>query len=197
MVRRRGFTMVELLVVIAIMGVLTLLSVGTYSSFRKGRKVVSGAGGVSATFSAARSYAIATNGWYTVVFQFRNPVSGAEQASFWIDEVYPGSGASAPSTSNPFPPAYLQRKRPRVTTPQLLPDGVRLSDVVINTTGTVAYSDPAYSQVAVLFEPDSTSDQASVHLIEANADSSIPENYCTVKLYGPTAKAKVFINQKN
>jgi prepilin-type N-terminal cleavage/methylation domain-containing protein len=194
MARWRGFTVVELLVVIAIMSLLTLISVGTYSSFRKGRKIASGAEGVSTAFSTARSYAIAGNGWYTVVFQFRNPVTGAEESSYWIDEVYPDSGASAPSTSNPFPPAHLQRKRPRVTTPQLLPDGVRISDVAVNTTGTMTYTDQTASQVAVLFQPDSTSDQASVHLIETVADPAIDTNYYTIKLYRPTAKAKIFPN---
>ena len=192
--RRRGLgvSLIELLVVVALMLILSGAIIGIYAWAKTEQKVAAGAKRVNSLFITARSFAVIDNGWYAAVFQFRNPVTNAKEATFWIDEVYKDSASAAATATNPFPPSYLQRKRPRITTPIGLPSGVELSDVVINTTGTVLYNDSAYSQVAILFRGDGTSDQASVHLHDAAADPADLTSYYTVKLYGPTAKSKVF-----
>lgn len=185
----------ELLTVIAIVSLLTLVAIGSYANFRKGRRTVDAAQSVQAAMVAARSYAITSGGWYTLVFQFVNPMTNESEVSYWVDEVVPDSSQSAASSSAPFPPAYLQRKRPRVTTPELVPPGLKVT-LDINTTGTMTYPSTGMNYAAILFREDGTSDQASVQMVDDNADATQASNYTTVKLYGPTGKPRVIAHDK-
>ncbi len=193
--RTRGFSLIELLTVIAIVSLLTLVAIGSYANFRKSRRTVDAAQSVQSAMVAARSYAITSGSWYTLVFQFVNPMTNEPEVSYWIDEVVPKSTKSAATASAPFPPSFLDRKRMRVTTPELVPPGLKVT-LDINTTGTVSYPSSGVNYAAILFREDGTSDQASVQMVDDNADASQASNYTTVKLYGPTAKPRVIAHDK-
>lgn len=179
--------------VLAIAGALTAISVGLYAGFQRERRITAAAQTVNSTFRTARSQAITTNGWYTVVFQFNDPLTNEERASVWIDEVVPESAKSTGDANSPFPPHYYTRKTHRVTTPEYLPEGVRLVDVVFGTTQTLTR---ANNHAAVLFKGDGTSHQATVHLLDTSGDAGEDASYHTVKLYAPTAKSKIFPNTR-
>lgn len=193
---QHGFSLVELLVVFAIVATISAVAVGSYSSFRKGRRIQSGAAMVNSLFVTARSYAISTNQHYRVVLQMRNPQTRTEQYALWIDQV------SAPSEASPNPSTLDEAVRAKVTTPELLPEGLRISDTLVTvvesgqtpTTTTVQF--PKDNYAVVHFSPDGTSDGAVVHLIDAASDPAVAENYYTVKLYQPTAATKILAEAK-
>lgn len=185
---RRAFTLVELMVVFAITAILTLLTVGGYANFRKNRQIRSGAESVNSVFVAARSYAIATGQWHRVVFQFRNP-DGREQYSYWVDEIDPFTN----STPNPGVPEPARRAK--VTTPDVLPEQVRITDIKVDPYAT-EFSYPTNTYVVVRFFPDGTSDNVAVHLLGLNGDPNNDAHYYTVKVYAPTGKSKIIADSR-
>jgi prepilin-type N-terminal cleavage/methylation domain-containing protein len=184
-----GFTLIELIVVFAITAVLSLIAVGTYANFRKNRQIRSAAESINSVFVAARSYAIATGQWHRVVFQMENPSTSAEQYSFWVDQIDPFTSLD-PAPSVPEPAV-----KPKITTPDFLPERVRISDIEINTTSTT-YQYPADPFVIGRFFPDGSSDMITVHLLQKDSDPNVDSNYFTIKVYPPTGQAKIFPDEK-
>lgn len=178
--------------VIVISSVLTLIAVGSYSGFRKARLVRTGAESLNSAFVAARSYAISGNQWYRVVMQFRNPVTGDEEYSYWVDELPPNPNPSDPP--NPYDLRDVPARRMKVTTPEFLQPGLKIADVTFGTTPTATLVQYPNDRYAIFrFGPSGeTMESGAVHLIENVADSRIESNYYTIKIYSPTAKSKIF-----
>jgi prepilin-type N-terminal cleavage/methylation domain-containing protein len=185
---RRAFTLVELMVVFAITAILTLIAVGSYASFRKSRQIRSAAESVNSVFVAARSYAIATGQWHRVVFQFKN-LAGAEQYSYWVDEIDPFTSA-VPNPAIPEP-----ARKAKITTPDVMQEQVKISGIKIDPYPT-EFAHPADTYVVVRFFPDGTSDMTSVYLLPIGADPAQDVNYYTVKVYSPTGKSKIIPDDK-
>lgn len=189
---RTGFTLLELVVVLAIVLVVTLVAVGGYANLRKGRSVRTAAEAVQALLVGARAYAITTNGHYRVVIQMRNPSTGQEQTSYWIDEIYPSDAEV--TTPNPAVPEAA--KTPKITTPELLPEDVDLADVEVvqvKDPGISTKASPETTSYAVIrFFPDGSSDGATVRLVRGGAltADNNPRAY-VIRLVAPTAKARI------
>ncbi|MCX7018949.1 MAG: prepilin-type N-terminal cleavage/methylation domain-containing protein [bacterium] len=198
---RAGFTLLELMVVIVMIMILTLMAIGSYANFRKSRRIRSAAENVNSAFVAARSYAIANDKWYRVVFQLKNPQTGAAQYAVWIDEIQR-------NTSRPPNPANATINdgvtRPKITTPEFLPEAVAVTGAVINNG-----VDPVFTLTSdgnnyflVRFMPDGSSDQASIYLWDTQSPSATPltpppHSYYTVKLYAPTARSHIYPETRN
>lgn len=189
---KHGFSVIELLVVLAIIAIASVVVVGSYSNFRKGRRIQSGAAMINTLFATARSYAISTNQHYRVVLQMRNPMTQAEEYVLWIDQVY------SDVQEAPNPSLLAPAQKPKVTTPETLAQGLRIADATVNvvrpgqtaTNQTMQYSTNNYA--VIHFAPDGTSDGATVHLIDAESDPAVSTNYHTIKLYQPTASSKIY-----
>jgi prepilin-type N-terminal cleavage/methylation domain-containing protein len=179
----RGFSFLELLVVIVIIGILTLVVISSYSTFRRTTRIKGGAQRINSCLVAARAHAVSTNSWYRVVLQL-------DTNSFWIDEIEPDSNA----TPNPALPEPA--RRPKVTTPEQLPTGLKITDVVVaaqTPDGTIPapFQYPPDRFIVIRFRPDGSSDYAAIHLLGDNTDPAVDQNYYTVLLYSATAKSRI------
>lgn len=188
---RRGFSLVELSVVAAILLLLALLAIGSYVNFATARRVRSGAEEVNSVFTTARAYAIASNKWHRVVFQMRNPLNAGEEVySYWIDEIAPNSSGTP---NAPQPGLASGILRPKVTTPEALPQEIRLAAIYVDNGDTATtYTSAANQAVVVRFRPDGSSDGALVSLIDRQHATTDEARYYQVKVYAPTGKSKIF-----
>lgn len=188
-----GFTIPELLVVTTIIFVLTLVAVGSYATFRKSRQIRSAAEMVNSAFVNARSYAIARNATHRVVFQFRNPVTGAQEYSFWVDQTSDAE-AEAPVGPAKAPALPATAGIPKVVTPvQLIPE-IRIYG--ISPIDGTEFTPAQANYVVVRFKPDGSSDSAAVHLISDSGNAADASSFYTVKLSSPTGKSRVYANAK-
>ena len=179
----RGFSFLELLVVVVVIGILTLVVISSYSTFRRTTRIKGGAQRINSCLVAARAHAVSTNSWYRVVLQLDNN-------SFWVDEIEPDSN----TTPNPVLPEPA--RRPKVSTPELLPVGLRITDVAVaaqtpDGAGPTPFQLPADRFVVIRFRPDGSSDFASIHLLGENTDPLVDQNYYTVLLYSASAKSRI------
>ena len=182
--------MVELSVVVGIILLLSLLAIGSYAQFSRGRRVLAAAQGISGVLTTARAYAIATNKWQRVVIQFRNPDTNAEEFAYWIDEIAQNSS----TTPNPaLPGTDSGILKPKVTTPEFVRPEVRIASVFVDNSDTATtYPASSNGSVVIRFKPDGSSDHAVVNLTARSDDPLDASRYYRVKLYGPTGKTKVF-----
>jgi prepilin-type N-terminal cleavage/methylation domain-containing protein len=182
-----GFTFIEILVVVLIIAVLSVVAVGSYTSFRNARRLNFAASALTNTFATARSYAISSNKWHRVVVQLKNPVSGIEEFAYWIDEIASGSS----TVPNPSPAnigaGVVRSKLIGVGT---LFDDVRVAEVAVNTTGTLITPSTDYFAV-VRFKPDGSADLASLHLEDMRASPAGPNRLATIKVYPATGKVQL------
>lgn len=188
--------MVELLVVLAVILFVSLTAVTGYANLRRSRSVRQAAEAIQAVFVSARAYAITTNGYYRVVFQMQDPATGAEQTTFWIDEIYRNTNL------DPSPSAVdvtRDVKTAKITTPERLPEGVSLAELLITPSVTHAGNGvptpvlPTSDSYAVIrFFPEGSSDEATVRLIREGGSTAAtnPQAY-TVRLAAPTAKPRI------
>jgi Tfp pilus assembly protein FimT len=168
--------------------ILSLAAVGSYASFRKGRRVVLASQTLASTLGAARTYAISTNGWYRVVLQFRNPVDNQVQYAYWIDEIEPNTN----TVPNPGTNLVTQNvKRAKITTPEKLTESVEIASAISMTTATVVTAQTG-SYAIVRFFQDGSSDMASIRLRDRTGDPSSPSSLSTIKVYPGTGKTQVF-----
>lgn len=182
----RAFSLIELLIVFAIIAIISLIAIGSYANFRRGRQIRSAAENINSVFVAARSFAITSGNWNRVVFQLRNPLSGKEEYSYWIDELDPNP-TGPPNPVVPPPP-----KTPKIITPIPLIEGVKIADVTLPSQVPTTYDISNSDYILVFFSPQGTSDTALVHLLSTDvSDSTVAASYYTVRLYGPTAKSKI------
>jgi hypothetical protein len=163
--------------------ILSVLAVGSYSAMKQRRNLRTAAESFNSALVTARSYAVSRNEWHRLVIQFRDPVTVAESGVYWIDEVAPGSN----STPNPGTPEVPVR--PKITTPQNLPLGVHFLDASIGGT---TFTATANNFVIIRFFPNGSSDEADVRLYEDSVAGNRPTPIQTVKLYGATAKSRIF-----
>jgi type II secretory pathway pseudopilin PulG len=182
--------MVELSVVVGIILLLSLLAIGSYANFSRGRRVLASAQSLSSILTTARSYAIANNRWQRVVIQFRNPDTNAEEFAYWIDEI---SQNSSTTPNPPLPGTVPGILKPKVTTPELLQPEVRIASVFVDNGDTATtYPASVNGSVVIRFKPDGSSDHAVVNLTGRANDPLDESKYYRVKVYGPTGKTKIF-----
>ncbi|MBX7244885.1 MAG: prepilin-type N-terminal cleavage/methylation domain-containing protein [Candidatus Sumerlaeaceae bacterium] len=188
---RRAFSLIELLVVIAIMLILTVLAVGAYANFNKARRIRSSAESINSIFTTARAFAISKNQWYRVVFQFKNPDTGAEEFAYWIDEIVRNTSASPSPPIIQLPNGVIT---PKVTTPEFMDQKVQIESIYVDNLADPAttITASAANYAVVRFRPDGSSDASSVHIISRATDPAVDSNYYTIKLYNPSAKSKIY-----
>lgn len=187
--RRGGFSVVELLVVVTIIIILTLSAVGGYTRFAAARHVESGAESIRMVLNTARSYAISTNRWHRVVFQFRNPMTGQEDFTYWIDDIYQNTSTTPNPASPGTDPGIL---KPKVTSPEPLDSVLRIASVrVDNGVTNNTYDSQTNNAVVVRFKPDGSSDGVLVNLLRKNQDRTNASNYTQIKVYSPSGSSRV------
>jgi Tfp pilus assembly protein FimT len=166
--------------VLLIIMVLSVGAVGGYLRFRESRAIKTGAENLMAAFAAARSFAISTNSPHRLVIETRDPVTGAERVSYWVDEIFPGS------SDEPFPTLPDQARTPRVTTPEFLPEGVRLYDI---TSRDITATADSINYAVIRFFRDGSTDGARLRLIDSNIPTEAQaRRVATVRLFPATGQ---------
>lgn len=180
---RRAFTITELLVVLAIISILSVTAIGGYTRFREGRALRTAAENLAAAMTAARSFAISTNAPHRLVIQMRDPVDGSPKTSYWVDEIFPNSN------EEPFPTVPEGARTPKVTTPEFLPEGVRLLEMgTANTTQTLA----TVPFAIIRFFRDGSSDQVRLVFLDENAtDATTARQVVTLSLNPATGQRQL------
>ena len=159
--------LLELIAVIVIIAILSSLSVIGFRRSRQTSLIDSESRKIRNAFSTARSWAIGQSGYFQVVISL-------DDSSYWIDQI------NAAGTVT----------RAKVITPEAIHDLVEITDLSI---GSVSYTSGVQY---VRFYPNGRSNEVTVHLILAAADHSDAAQYYTIRLYGPTARANIFKNQR-
>ena len=163
----RAITAIELVAVLLVIALLATASLATFAGYHQARLVSTQARKIQQVLALARSYAISHNGYYRVVF-------APNGRGFWIDKTDDQGEAT----------------QTRIVTPEATDERVRVAGIVAGSTHYTAES------VSLRFYPAGTSTDASIFLIRRGADPGDDSNYPTVKLYGPTARALIFENQR-
>lgn len=160
---RRAYSLIELLIVLAILSIFSTLAVLSYGTYRKSLRLKSAAREINTLFSTARNLAIEQNSYFQATIDISN-------RRIWVDKIN-----------------YLSNiSEPKITTPKQLNDFVTITDVTVNSrtdTSGVAH---------IVFRPNATSDYATVHLIRESDDTTVEENYYTIRVYSSTAKSRIY-----
>jgi prepilin-type N-terminal cleavage/methylation domain-containing protein len=164
---RKGYSLLEIIIVLSILAIFSTFAVLSYSTYRHHVRISNSAQEILSTLSTARTFAINQNSYFEVVID----ISGQQ---FWINEVN----------------SSRRTIRPKIVSPKSLNEFVRVTDVKVNALRRLA------GEARILFRPNSTSDQASIHLLRQNDDPGIEENYYTIKLYASTAQSHILPNAK-
>jgi prepilin-type N-terminal cleavage/methylation domain-containing protein len=163
---RRGFTITELISVLVIVVVLSTISLASFSAYNRLSMVSTTSQMLLRTLAAARSYAVANNGYYQVTLDL-------DGGAFWIDETDSSGNITVP----------------KVITPNEIDDRVVLDSATIDS------SDATSGIARLRFYPNGSSVDAYVYIIRRGANISSGTEYWTIRLYGPTARAVIFQNQ--
>jgi prepilin-type N-terminal cleavage/methylation domain-containing protein len=161
--KKRAFTATEMLVVLLILSILATISLSIFATQRKGSVISSEAQKLRMLMTTARSYALARNGYFRVAINMDRP-------SCWLDEV---------------DSAGLVIK-PKVVTSEPINEEIRIPEIKVDS------SSHKGGLVVLQFNPNGTSNEASIYLIRAEADRTKPANFTTLKLYAPTARVDTF-----
>jgi prepilin-type N-terminal cleavage/methylation domain-containing protein len=164
---RKAYSLLEIIVVLVILAVFSTFAVISYSTYREHARINNSAQEILSSLSTARTLAINQNSYYEVVID----ITGRQ---FWINEV----------------DSLRRVVRPKVISPKTLNDFINITDVKRNGVSRFA------GESHILVRPNSTSDQASIHLIREQDNPAIEENYYTVKVYASTAQSQILPNAK-
>ncbi|GAB4321695.1 MAG: hypothetical protein Kow0059_16480 [Candidatus Sumerlaeia bacterium] len=165
--RRAGLVFVEILVVLVIVVVFSSFVILTYSTYRENLEITSAAQTIRKVLSTARTKAINLNKYYIVTIDI-------DRSKVWIDE------------SNEARAVV----RPKVETPVVLPDYIRIREVRINST---TYTSGA---VEILFKPDGQGEYAVINLLRQGDNPAIDSNYYSIRLFPSTGTAQIIPNRK-
>ncbi|MBN1865684.1 hypothetical protein JW916_00175 [Candidatus Sumerlaeota bacterium] len=167
----RAVTALELATILLIILILTSLSAIGYRRYLDTSVVAVESQKIRKAFATARSWGISQNDYYRVVFSF-------DDRSYWIDQT----------------DAAGNTVRPKVVTPEPIHQDVAIEELRIGST---SYSSGVRN---VRFFPDGRSDEAAVYLVREALlrppNTPAPTDYYTIRLYGPTARANIFENQR-
>ena len=186
---RAGVTITEMLVVMMLVGILTVASTTIYVNARKQDDLAGEARKIQKAMATARSYAISSEDHYfQITFWNDRPWRPRGYGYwYWIDEI------AACDLSDAVTPTTVTRAK--IVTPESL--NIQLafphdlvSDPHPRITGGVA--DPSLNTIAFRFCPDGTSDDGAIALIRREANPEDSSAYQRVRLYGPTARSRVF-----
>jgi prepilin-type N-terminal cleavage/methylation domain-containing protein len=161
----RAYSLLEIVIVLAILSIFSTFAILSYSTYREHARIKNSAQEILSTLSTARTLAINQNSYFSVVID----ISGRK---FWINEV----------------DSFGHTVRPKIISPQSLQELIRITDVKVNTIRRLV------GESRILFRPNSTSDQASIHLLRESDNPAIEENYYTITLYASTAQAQILPN---
>ncbi|MCX7001503.1 MAG: prepilin-type N-terminal cleavage/methylation domain-containing protein [Candidatus Sumerlaeota bacterium] len=165
--RRGGFTALEIVIVLMILSIFSTFAILSYQSYKKQARLRSAAQSLQSTLSTARMLSINQNTNFQVRIDINN-------GNFWIDRL-DGSGRIV---------------KPKVTGVNWLPDDVLFTEVQKN--GASVYS----GIIPILFRANGTSEYTSIYIVGANTDTSIGENYFTIRIYPSTGLTHTYKNQR-
>jgi prepilin-type N-terminal cleavage/methylation domain-containing protein len=161
--RRRGFTLLETLTVVAIIGILTSFAILVYSNHRRGLRAQTSAQQIESLFTTARALAINQNAHFRAVLDL-------DTSGMWIDRTDQDG----------------QVVTPKVVTPENWSFYTTVVDVTVDGTSSTA------GVVPIRFRPNGSSQSARILLASEGGDSTGGEDLFTIKLYGPTARSRIF-----
>ena len=164
-----AFTTIEFIGAVVVMLVLAVIGLAGFRIYEREMPVKHVAKSLNHAFSSARTFAIAQNAVYSVQINlnFNN---------FWIDE------------TNELGQTLLAK----VVRPEPIGDQVEIDSIFFGSTRI----NNTQSSIPVRFLPDGSSDDVTVYLRLAAADSTNPANIYTIRLYGPTGLSRIFENQR-
>lgn len=168
----RAITLLELLTVLCIAAVLATLVVATFFRSHQVSLLDNEARKFQSILSLARSKAISENTHYQFGYWVDTP-------SYWLDRLTPDGMAV---------------DQAQIVTPEPLSDRIDVSFSFETALGSPAARPPGV--IVMHFKSNGSSDTGSIWLIRKTADKNDPSEYYTIKLYGPTGRAKIFANQK-
>lgn len=165
---KHAFTATEMLVVLLIIVVLSAISLSVFVTQRKGSVMASETQKLRMLMNTARSYALGRNGYFQVAVNMDRP-------SYWLDEVDSAG----------------QVIRPKVVTSEAVDPEILIPEIKVDSV--------SYTQglVVLRFNPNGTSNEASVYMIRAEADKTKATNFTTIKLYAPTARIDTFTGERH
>lgn len=162
-----GFTLLEIMTVVVIMALLATMAIAVYSNQRRALRSRLSAKQIETLFSTARTLSINQNAHFQAVLDLAT-------SGLWIDQV----------DADGSPVSY------KITTPETMSSYVQVVDVSVNGT---AYTGGV---VRIHFRPNGTSESARIVLLNEGGDSRGPGEYYTIKLYGPTARSRIYPGER-
>jgi len=166
--RHRAVSVVELLVVVVILLIFSTVTIISYHNMTRGFVARSQANEFMAVFALARELAITNSTSHRVVID-------QDTRSFWIDRLTTGGAVDQPKISG------TENYLPQANVPQ-----ITVGNTTIQGTG----------QAQIIFRPDSTADQATIHIVRQGANASDPTEYFTIRLFAATAKARIYPHEQ-
>lgn len=163
----RAATLIELIVVLLVVVILSAGSITLWARYHRDAQMDGEARKIDKLLATTRAMAMGESAYYRATFW-------PADMSYWIDETDAGGNVLRPKVLSP------ERMSRQVEIDQLIGG-------VLTTSG---------NTVSLRFYPDGTSDNATIYIIEKDADHSDDTQYYTIKLYGPTGRTAIFANDK-
>lgn len=164
---QRALTMIEVVVALIIITLLATISLTSISGRKHLSVVAAQARKIDRALATARSYALAENGHFQVLFLLDKRV-------FWIDET----------------DAEGNVIRPKIVSPQPFDEDIIIPDIIVDSI--VHQTDPA----AIRFFPGGKSSEAAIYILRKGDEPTNERLYYTVKLYSPTGRSDILENQR-
>lgn len=164
---RAGLVLVEVLVVLVIIVVFSSFVILTYSTYRDNLEITSAAQQIRKVLSVAKTKAINLNKHYIVTIDI-------DRSKVWIDESNDLKGVV----------------RPKVETPVVLPDDVKITEVRVNSTTFTS------GAVEILFKPDGQAEYAVINLLRVGDSPSVERNFYSLRVFPSTGTSQIIPNRK-